>query len=197
MSFPRCSSPFVALRRISDEGPGPRVRSRIKRWRGGNDDDDDGQRRQRERVGDRSGVTDNLTPGLNGLLAHNISRYPGDRIRDITIWKWRGPHHGCPSIGQRTPQARPISVTLMRRIGYTVTVLSYPTRRCVVILPEVSISAWNDNAFVMRAVLLTLLLQGVVRRYHMAIRMRNTQVKELRLFKKLLADQISLLECIH
>jgi len=92
------SSPFVARRR----------RQRRRR-----------QRRKRERVGDRSGVTDNLTPGLNGLLAHNISRYPGDRIRDITIWKWRGPRHDRPSIGQRTPQARPISVTLMRRIGYT------------------------------------------------------------------------------
>lgn len=72
----------VLSRHYDGRRRGPVVR--IKRRRR---NDVAGQRRQRERVGDRSGVTDNLTPGLNGLLAHNISRYPGDRIRDITIWK--------------------------------------------------------------------------------------------------------------
>lgn len=79
--FPRMSS-RVLSRHYDGRRRGPVVRIKRRRC-----NDVTGQRRQRERVGDRSGVTDNLTPGLNGLLAHNISRYPGDRIRDITIWK--------------------------------------------------------------------------------------------------------------
>lgn len=34
-------------------------------------------------------VTDNLTPGINGLLAHNVKWFEG-RIQRITLWKWFG-----------------------------------------------------------------------------------------------------------
>lgn len=56
-------------------------------------------------------VTDNLTPGLNGLLAHNIGR-PRQDTGHYNM-EMTGTHRP-PSIGHAEPRARPISVTLIR-----------------------------------------------------------------------------------
>lgn len=56
-------------------------------------------------------VTDNLTPGLNGLLAHNIGR-PRQDTGHYNM-EMTGTHRP-PSIGHAEPRPRPISVTLIR-----------------------------------------------------------------------------------